>query len=71
MTEDEREVWRAKEIDGMTFAAIGLALGRPKDTIVSVHARAMRKLEDKARASERSAKLRVQQEARERGKGRK
>jgi RNA polymerase sigma factor (sigma-70 family) len=57
LSKEEAEVFKARELHGMIFEIIALAVDRPFSTVVSQHARAMRKLQDMARASERSAAL--------------
>jgi RNA polymerase sigma factor (sigma-70 family) len=57
LTTVEREVFEAREVDGVTFDLIARARGLSKSTVFNIHARAKEKLGDRARASERDAKL--------------
>jgi DNA-directed RNA polymerase specialized sigma24 family protein len=59
LSKEEAEVFEARELHGMTFEAIATVVDRPLDTVVSQHARALAKLRDMARASERPAALRA------------
>jgi DNA-directed RNA polymerase specialized sigma24 family protein len=59
LSKEEAEVFKAKELHGMIFEVIAVAVGRPFCTVVSQHARAMEKLRAMARASERPAALRA------------
>ena len=59
LSKEEAEVFKARELHGMIFEVIALAVDRPLDTVVSQHARAMEKLRAMARASERPAALRA------------
>jgi RNA polymerase sigma factor (sigma-70 family) len=54
LTQEELEVFEARELDGMTFDAVADMLGRPRTTVIDQHARAIRKLKDRARESERA-----------------
>jgi RNA polymerase sigma factor (sigma-70 family) len=55
LSKEEAEVFEARELHGMIFEVIAAALDRPLGTVVSQHARAIEKLRDMARASERPA----------------
>jgi RNA polymerase sigma factor (sigma-70 family) len=56
---EEAEVFEAREVRGLTFEEIAAALGRSLSTVSSRYDRALRKLRDLARASERRATLRA------------
>lgn len=57
LTNEEKEVFEAREVDGLTFEMIAALLGRPYSTIRDEHARAMERLRALARASERGTAL--------------
>jgi RNA polymerase sigma factor (sigma-70 family) len=57
LTPEEAEVFEAREIHEQSFDAIAAALGRPRTTVINQHARAMEKLGELARASERATAL--------------
>jgi RNA polymerase sigma factor (sigma-70 family) len=57
LSPEEAEVFAAREIDRMTFELIAAALQRPRATVARQHARALEKLAELARASERETAL--------------
>jgi RNA polymerase sigma factor (sigma-70 family) len=57
LTPEEEEVFEAREVDLMSFEMIAAAVGRPLVTVYNQHTRAIEKLKDLARASERNAAL--------------
>ncbi len=57
LTQEEAEVFEAKELRGLTFEEIVAALGRPRSTVARQHDSAMEKLKALARLSERKVAL--------------
>ena len=57
LTQEEAEVFEAKELRGLTFEEIVAALGRPRSTVARQHASAVEKLKELARVSERKVAL--------------
>ncbi len=57
LSPEEAEVFEGKERMGMTFEAIAGATGRSRATVARQHARALEKLAEMARASERETEL--------------
>ena len=59
LSKEEAEVFEARELHEISFRVIAQAVGRPHATVVKQHVRALEKLRDMARASERSPALRA------------
>jgi RNA polymerase sigma factor (sigma-70 family) len=60
LTPEELEVFEARELDGKTYDDIAATVDRHRSTVIDQHKRAMQKLRDLARASERRTRYGAQ-----------